>query len=329
MEDAYLDVADRSTLEEILPAHHKQWGGGIPLEAYRACMRERVEHDWARHHVRSLVLRSKDGACLSTLRLYGVRGTRRDAEFILGGIGEVLTPEEIRGRGYAGRLLALTLELLKDEGVDAAYLFSDIAPSYYERFGFQTICREHVDCPIDRLQDAEVGSRVVRPRRPADWGAIRKIHRAAGEGEPLWLLRDDGQWGFLLERWQRWARYDPRYRIMTLDCVAEREGRVAGYAIALAEIEERTLNLLEFGTESGDTEALPALLGSLKAQARDLGCVRLKAPWPPGAAGSQFRERFEAVPRGDGIFMLAPLSERFDVADLASTGQGFWETDHI
>ncbi len=329
MDDAYLDVGDRSAMEAILPAHHKQWGEGIPIDSYRACMREKMGHDWVRHHVRSLVLRSREDECLSTLRLYGVRGMHRDVEIRLAGIGEVLTPENLRGRGHAGRLLHLTLELLEQEGVDGAYLFSDIDPSLYARFGFETVCCNHVDVPIDQVPDAVAGGCDVRPLRPADWEAIRRIHRAAGAGEPLWLLRDAEQWGFLLGRWPLWARHDPRYRITQVDCVAEREGRVSGYAIALAELEERTLKMLEFGTGIGDASTLLSLLGALKGRASDLGCVRFSAPWPPGAAGSAFREKFEAVPRRDGIFMVASLSERFDLAELVRQGSGFWETDHI
>jgi predicted GNAT family N-acyltransferase len=288
-----------------------------------------MEHDWARHHVRSLVLRSREGETLSSLRLYAVRGLHRDTEIRLGGIGEVLTPEELRGRGYASRLLRLTLELLEHEGIDGAYLFSDIDPDFYSRFGFVAICSKHVDVSIDRMPEAPAGGPDIRSRRPADWAAIGRIHRAAGEGEPLWLLRDDEQWGFLLGRWPLWARHDPRYRIVPLDFVVELEGRVCGYAIALAETEERTLRLLEFGTELGDPSALQALLGALRKGGSDLGCVRFRGPWPPGAAGSAFREIFKGVPRADAVFMSASLNARFDLSEAVRQGLGFWETDHI
>lgn len=329
MESVYLDTGDREAFDAFLPAHHKEWGHGIAIDAYRSCLSERLEHQWAKRRVRNLVLRAEDGSFLSSLRLYGARALHRGKEIWLGGIAEVLTPEELRGRGHAGRLLHLTLGLLAREGVDGAYLFSDIDPAFYAHHGFRTVGSRRVDTPLDRLPHSRAGEIGVRPRRPADWDAIRRIHLAAGAGEPLWFLREEDQWGYLLGRWPLWARYDPRYRIVELDCVAEQRGRIAGYAIALAEIEEQTLVLLEFGMESPDEALFISLLADLKRRASDLGCRRFAAPWPPGEWGALFRDRFEEIARSDGILMLASLSPRFDLDDATGRESGYWETDHV
>jgi hypothetical protein len=328
MAETYLDVGDLQAHEAFLPAHHKAWGDEMPIDAYRVYLGERLGHAWAKRHVRSLVLRGEDGAYLSSLRLYGARALHGQGEIWLGGIAEVLTPESLRGRGHASRLLGLTLELLKREGVDGAYLFSDIDPAFYARFGFVTIGASEIDLPLDRLPGGPTPGGEVRPRRPEDWEMIRRVHRAGGSGEPLWFLREEDQWDYLLGRWPGWARYDPGYRMTGLDCVMERRGSVVGYAIAIAELDEKRLKLLEFGMDPREEAILTSLLSDLRRRAEGLGCSRFNAPWPPGSWGALFRERFDAVPRKDGILMIASLSSRFDVAAVARDS-GFWETDHV
>jgi predicted N-acetyltransferase YhbS len=329
MDDVYLDVDDGSAFDALLPSHHNRWGAEIAIEEYRACLLERAEHGWARRHVRNLVLRSAEGGYLSSLRLHAVRGLQQDRKIRLGGIGEVLTPEDLRGKGYASRLVGMTLELLEREGVDGAYLFSDIDPRFYARFGFVVMSSGHVDLPLHRIPDARPEGCEIRPRQAADWEGIRRIHHMAGAGEPFWLARDDDQWGYLLGRWPLWARHDADYRLAELDCVALRGGRIVGYALAIGELAERTMRLLEFGMERTDSEVLFELLAHLRRRGTDLGCAQFVAPHPPGVSGAAFREVFPSVPRREGIFMLASLSPRLDLSCLTGRDAGYWETDHV
>lgn len=53
------------------------------------------------------------------------------------GIGSVITPPEFRHRGYAAELLENTLKLVRDG--DIVFLYSEVPPPFYERFGFRIL----------------------------------------------------------------------------------------------------------------------------------------------------------------------------------------------
>lgn len=68
------------------------------------------------------------------LELYGP-GQLRKAR----GFGAVYTAPEHRGQGYAKALIAFVMDFYRNQKVDDFILFSDIAPSYYERIGFHRL----------------------------------------------------------------------------------------------------------------------------------------------------------------------------------------------
>lgn len=53
------------------------------------------------------------------------------------GIGSVITPPEFRHRGYAAELLENSLRPVGD--CDAVFLYSEVPPPFYERFGFRVL----------------------------------------------------------------------------------------------------------------------------------------------------------------------------------------------
>jgi N-acetylglutamate synthase-like GNAT family acetyltransferase len=55
------------------------------------------------------------------------------------GIGSIATAPAERRKGYASRLIEAVLQRLDEEGVRHVFLFSDIAPRFYERFGFKPL----------------------------------------------------------------------------------------------------------------------------------------------------------------------------------------------
>ena len=55
------------------------------------------------------------------------------------GLGSIATPPRLRRRGYATQLIQSALNQFEDEGTSEFFLFSDIDPSFYVRFGFQAL----------------------------------------------------------------------------------------------------------------------------------------------------------------------------------------------
>lgn len=63
------------------------------------------------------------------------------------GLANLFTPEPLRGRGYATRLLEGTLDHFEREGHAVFYLLSDIGPDFYARLGFRPLPLRYEPAP--------------------------------------------------------------------------------------------------------------------------------------------------------------------------------------
>jgi ribosomal protein S18 acetylase RimI-like enzyme len=118
--------------DEIYRMGFDAWGDGRPLEAYLDGCRRSLKYRKGRWYV----LADPRGRLRSSLIRYEL------ADGICG-IGSIATPPSFRGQGHASRLVALALEKFAAEGFPAAFLFSDIGASFYERFGFLALPKPH------------------------------------------------------------------------------------------------------------------------------------------------------------------------------------------
>lgn len=55
------------------------------------------------------------------------------------GIGSVATPKDLRGQGFASRLITRVVDRLAARGHRAVFLFSDVDPAFYLRLGFSRL----------------------------------------------------------------------------------------------------------------------------------------------------------------------------------------------
>lgn len=310
MEGAYLDVAGPAALDHFFP---------LPVERDRLVAS--LDHPWARDSVRRLVLRDGHGRHLSYLELHAIRALHLDREIWLGGVSRLVTAEGHRGQGNAGALLRLTLNLLQNEGVAGALLWTEIGSRFFERYGFRVVGTWGVDVALDEIGAHAGGGFGIRAMEDGDRLAVESIHRAGGSGEPLWLLRDRNRWDYLSWR----VRHDPGVG-RVLERVVTSGTRVVGYAIC--RIEGERLGLLEFGLEERDPRPLLALIAHLRDDALSDGCVRFVSPWPPGGWGSLFDPLFHPVTEQRPL-MIVSLGEGLDVEALTNGMHGYWETDRI
>ena len=63
------------------------------------------------------------------------------------GIGSIATVPEKRKKGYASVLITRAIERLEKEGAISIYLYSDINPKFYEKFGFVALSDEQQKYP--------------------------------------------------------------------------------------------------------------------------------------------------------------------------------------
>lgn len=126
-------TATGSELERVYRMGFDVWGEGLALDAYLAGCRASPKYAagawW--------VLAGKDGRLESSLLAHEIP-MPSGAPAV--GLGSIATPPELRGRGHASRLITAFLRAREEShGTDVFFLFSDIAPAFYERFGFTTL----------------------------------------------------------------------------------------------------------------------------------------------------------------------------------------------
>ena len=105
------------------------------------------------------VLVDEDNGPLSSLIIY-------DLSPQTVGIGSLATLVKLRKRGYASKLLTSIITHLETMNqVSAFYLFADIEPGFYERFGFISLPKAH--------QQHQNSVCMIRSKEPQDiWSAL-------------------------------------------------------------------------------------------------------------------------------------------------------------
>lgn len=115
---------------------HSKWH--VPKDAYLACMdaylNRETEYGWY--------------LCLYEGRIIGGMGVIEndfhDRKDLSPNVCAVYTEEAFRGQGIAGRLLNLTVEDMRSNGVSPLYLVTDHI-GFYERYGWEFYCMAQGD----------------------------------------------------------------------------------------------------------------------------------------------------------------------------------------
>lgn len=125
-------TASATELEAVYRMGYDAWGEGLALDAYLAACRASPKYAagvwW--------VLAGEDGRLESSLLAHEIP---LPSGAPAAGLGSIATPPELRGRGHASRLIAEVIRRREESGAEVFFLFSDIDPAFYERFGFQAL----------------------------------------------------------------------------------------------------------------------------------------------------------------------------------------------
>lgn len=120
--------AAQADLDHVYMMGFDAWGEGQAENVYLEQCRASPKYKRGRWYV----LEDERGELLSSLITYKLGpGTA--------GIGSIATPPALRKRGLAARLIKDVLALLTREGAKTVFLFSDIAPEFYESLGFRKL----------------------------------------------------------------------------------------------------------------------------------------------------------------------------------------------
>lgn len=119
--------ARKNEVAGILKEGYMVWSKNRMLEQY--CTDNRKEDAYGTRYVLE-----DEGQIVSSLILLRL-GKLFDQQML--GIGSVITPQEFRQKGYAAELLKDTVQLVRDN--DIIFLYSEVSPAFYERFGFRVL----------------------------------------------------------------------------------------------------------------------------------------------------------------------------------------------
>ena len=159
------------------------------------------------------------------------------SEILMGGIGNVATLKEYRGKGYSSKLLQDAVKVMYDCGLDHSVLFTGIQP-FYEKVGWRTVPIKNLSGQLKKdISDAETDGYSIRT---CDWksdmASVQSIHEAFNRSRSMTSPRLPDFWtGYIL----------PRFSNSEFAVVAESKGVIVGYLIA--NLDEKELSLKEIG----------------------------------------------------------------------------------
>ena len=283
MDLRYLSELGPTEIRTHVEQTHSLWGDGLTLDdRHGKLVRRMVEAGPARFSMAGLV--DDRGQLVASLKRYtyslGIRGTQLPAV----GLGAIFTPTEQRRQGLAARLIERVLAGAESElGCRAAFLYSDIDPAYYRKFGFTELRAERFTWATSALP-AGPGLRAEPARNPA---LLREFYRTTVAPFPLSTVRDEIAWRLF---------QDINSCEQTLALFTEENPDPVGWLAVSPQRAKNYLWVQEWCADAGQETAIWATIRRLAeaaglAEARGWGLPHYRA-LPVGA----LRPRTDAVP---------------------------------
>lgn len=284
-----LQSATWNDLNAIFRETFSIWSPGLSRDEYLDYMWRISVLPWAKRNLEFLVLKAKDEVAAS-LKYQRITFLHRNQPYKFVGVGAVYTQKHYRNQGYASQLMELAIDRAAREGNDGMFLFSDIDPAFYTRFGFVEVGNQNVHFMIGRnLSPAPADVSKAGPShfeaRLAELDC--KVVVATFQEHPGLMLRHYRRWLptqlFGVERSEEYLAYKlwkenylsstskigwPRLELIT------KNGGEADGGYALTEHGGRVFRVLELvGTENARID----LWRALRIRAQQLNAVRISS----------------------------------------------------
>jgi predicted N-acetyltransferase YhbS len=302
-------------IDQVLADSHDLWGDETSLPERQAAF-----HRWrdtvGGENLSMVGITDETGLVTASLKRYSFdlkSGRHPGRIHRLLGIGAVFTHPRFRQRGLASRLITSVLSQARANGYDAAILYSDIAPSFYEALGFLRAPAHEWSVASAALFPSEEPLRARLADRK-DGAHLAQCWEASWPDSGWWRVRRQAATWEL----QRAVNSRPDDYLLFDD-----DGRECGYlAINVG------ANGVRVGEWATAASARLALLPRVWATVRTLAPAHARVmTWL--RSDEEPLLPFERYERREAIPMLAPLAADFDwtKADAAATHFGIF--DHI
>ena len=315
-------IADGPLLDQILGLTLDIWHEGLTERAYAQWNAAQLRTPWGRTHLQRFALVDDAGHLLATAKRYRYR-VRLDGRIgWMAGIGAVFTPPLRRGKGYASQLIERLLEMERRDGALLAGLFSEIGPSFYERFGFAAVPLDEVTVHVGRRNGAP--AILVRAGDDRDLPAVEAMHQARSSGVRFALNRDRPMIHYALAKKRLLAGLG-RPGLRQVEFVVAEEGASA-VAYAVLHENDNGWTLEEAGDRDPAGARLGAMLQVLVAREPSAPAPLIRAWWPSAFSVPPQVTLTDTSPARD-VFMVRPLA---DVAMPEKAEDVFyWHSDYF
>lgn len=243
---------------------------------------------------------SVDGKIVSAIQICEREVRLGEARIVMGGIGNVATYPDHRGKGYSQRLLSDAARVMHDHRIDFSVLFTGIQP-FYEKVLWRSVPQRMFMGKM-RSDLPSAGSKyTIRAWNwDADMPAVRRVHEAFNAGRPLTTIRTPEYWsGYSPSRFGK-----PENRI-----VAEFGGKVVGYLYLTRDADNCWLQ--EIGYLPDHKACAESLLIRAAEMAREVGSenVRGNLPHEPEilSAVDRIATKVEPVEPMGGMFRVTHM----------------------
>lgn len=290
------------------------WGNRLTLEQYLERERLLAAAPFAARGLRTWLLEDDAGGVLGSCETYRMASALDGVAGETHGFASVFVEPALRGRGHARAMIERVAALLRDEGAQAAHLFSEVGTSLYEAVGFRAR-------PIRARRWTPVGAPIsevaLRFGRPAASEVLRS--RLAVGADPRARFRivpDVDQLGW------HWVRARAYHRHLgagrpSPDGVA---GAVAGSGWIAWFADYRLERLVVLAVRPGTAPEAEALVEATRRAAGELGlpwAEHWESPATPLPGG-------EVVPLDEEIPMLLPFAAGLSPSDWTEYGRACW-----
>jgi GNAT superfamily N-acetyltransferase len=305
----------------VLPHTHAMWGATLPYDLYAARTLDLAKSAFGRTSFRTYVFAEDERQPLASFKWYERRARLQQRELRAMGIGAVFTPPEQRGRGYASAMLAMALDLARSEGIDFAFLFSDIHPQFYKTLGFAELPSRSISLRADSLMAGRLQTHAVSREH---WSGLRTCFERMERARDFAFLRPAAFWNWTALRIER---AQPPKGVQRVDLFVRSGRSVAAYVLGQREPAHDAYIVDEIAFSEKNAGAVAPLL---RYAAGDL---RRIAGWLPPSPVRALLPRGSVRRRPDAILMAAPLTPLGAeyTAAMAASGSAdpLWKADHV
>lgn len=301
------------------------WGDRITLAQYLERERLMAEAAFARRGLRTWLLESDEGGVLASCETYRMASVLDGVAGVTHGFASVFVEPRLRGHGYGRAMIERVVARLREEGAQAAHLFSEVGTSLYGAVGFRArsmVARSWAASAAGPIAEVALPFPRAAAKEVLGGGSIggggggRRLREGADPRARFRIVVDHDQ---LEWHWVRSSAYH-RYLGAGRPSPDAWAGAVAGSGWVAWFADYRLERLLVLAVRPGTAEEAAALVEATRRAAGALGFATAEhwespaTPLPGGAVR----------PLDDEIPMLLPFSPTLSPEDWLEYGRACW-----